>query len=181
MSNPAKIKRVFRAIIFESRWILLIFYIGLIITQILYAGLFVREIWHLLRHFWIFDESEMMLAVLGVIDIAMIANLMKMIIAGSYQTFVEKVPDASSEKHISSGMLKIKMGGSIVGVSSIHLLKAFINSTALTPLDMQDLISKCSIHLILMASTIGFAVIEYLHVKGEVLENEQDSTSPDTH
>lgn len=100
-----------------------------------------------------------MLAVLGLIDITMIANLIKMIITGSYQSFVSKIENDDTER-VSSGYLKVKMGGSLVGVSSIHLLQAFINTSSVTP---TELIAKCAIHLIFLVSTMGLSYIDYLH------------------
>ncbi len=146
-------------VIFNSRWILVPFYLGLILAQILYCGKFCEEIWHLLHNFKDMSESTLMLAVLTLIDITMVANLLKMIIVGSYQTFVEKISDDHSEK-VGSGLLKVKMGSSLIGVSSIHLLQAFINVGANTD---RELIVKCGIHLIFLVSTIGLAHIDHLH------------------
>ena len=100
-----------------------------------------------------------MLAILGLIDITMIANLIKMIISGSYQSFVEKMPNDHSEK-MSSGMLKVKMGTSLIGVSSIHLLQAFINAAQISS---REIIVKVGIHLVFLLSTVGLAYIDYLH------------------
>lgn len=148
-----------QSIIFNSRWILVPFYLGLILAQVFYCVKFCEEIVHLFKHFHTMDESTVMLTILTLIDITMIANLLKMIIAGSYQTFVEKIDSDHSEK-VSSGLLKVKMGSSLIGVSSIHLLQAFINTGANTD---RELIAKCSIHLIFLVSTIGLAYIDYLH------------------
>lgn len=146
-------------IIFGSRWILVPFYLGLIVAQVLYAGKFAEAVWHLCRHVKSMDESAIMLAVLTLIDITMVANLIKMIIAGSYQSFVEKVSSDHSER-VSSGMLKVKMGSSLIGVSSIHLLQAFINASAYSD---RDLIVKGGVHVLFLISTIGLAYIDHLH------------------
>jgi uncharacterized protein (TIGR00645 family) len=154
------LKRIVRGIIFESKWILLIFYAGLILAQFFYCFKFCQEVWALAQHFRTLEESQIMLAVLTLIDIAMIANLLKMIVSGSYQTFIEKVED-SSEK-VSSGILKVKMGGSLVGISSIHLLQAFMNVKEISD---RELIAKASIHLIFLTSTIGLAYANYVSHK----------------
>ena len=95
----------------------------------------------------------------------MIANLIKMIVAGSYQTFIEKLDNDHSEK-VTSGALKIKMGSSLVGVSGINLLQTFINPSSIST---RDIILKCAIHLIFLISAMGLAYIEFLHDKGKSL------------
>jgi uncharacterized protein (TIGR00645 family) len=109
-----------------------------------------------------------MLVVLGLVDMAMVANLIKMIISGSYQTFVNRIAADHTEK-VGSGLLKVKMGGSLVGISSIHLLAAFINAAGQTN---RELKIKSAIHLIFLVSTIGLAVIDYLHVSSKKFEPE---------
>lgn len=156
-------KNYIKTILFQSKWILIPFYLGLIVAQSLYCLKFIQEVIHLCGHFYSLSESELMLIVLTLIDITMVANLIKMIITGSYQTFIEHVKDDSSE-HISSGLLKVKMGSSLIGVSSIHLLQSFIDANGVND---RDLIVKCSIHLIFLVSTIGLAYIDYLHGKTE--------------
>lgn len=152
-------KKFIEKLIFQSRWILVPFYLGLIIAQVFYCVKFVETVVELCKTFRGLDETALMLLVLTLIDITMIANLIKMIICGSYQTFVDKIDHDHSEK-VSSGMLKVKMGSSLIGVSSIHLLQNFINSAGVSN---RDLIAKCSIHLIFLVSTIGLAYIDYLH------------------
>ena len=154
-------KHLIEKIIYQSRWVLVPFYLGLIIAQCLYCVKFCETLWETLSHFRSMDETSFMLAVLTLIDIVMLANLLKMIITGSYQTFVDKIDHDHAEK-VSSGLLKVKMGSSLVGVSSIHLLQAFINSSTLSD---RDLIVKTGIHMIFLVSTIGLAYIDYLHHK----------------
>ena len=161
-TNPSQSrtpKSVIEFIIFQSRWLLVPFYIGLIIAQIFYCFKFTQTVWELIHQFGQLDETKLMLMVLTLIDITMIANLIKMIIGGSYQTLVEKISVDHSEK-IGSGMLKVKMGSSLIGVSSIHLLQTFINSHAEPT---RDIIVKCAIHIIFLISTLGLAYIDYLH------------------
>ena len=100
----------------------------------------------------------------------MIANLIKIIITGSYQSFVEKVKEKDSD-YVGAGLLKVKMGGSLIGVSSIHLLQAFINTASLSD---RDVIIKCSIHLLFIVSTIGLAFIDYLHYKTKHLHGDSE-------
>lgn len=153
-------KQFIQNLIFQSRWVLVPFYLGLIIAQCLYCVKFVEGLYNLCLTFHSLGETELMLAVLALVDITMIANLIKMIIAGSYQSFVDKIGNDHSEK-ISSGLLKVKMGSSLIGVSSIHLLQTFINSTSES---IRSIIIKCSIHVIFLLSTLGLAYIDYLHM-----------------
>ena len=152
-------KKLIENIVFNSRWLLVPFYIGLIIAQGFYCIKFAETVWEMCKSFHGLDETKLMLMVLTLIDITMIANLIKMIIGGSYQTLVEKIKFDHSEK-VGSGMLKVKMGSSLVGVSSIHLLQTFINS-GVEP--TRDIVVKCGIHIIFLVSTMGLAYIDYLH------------------
>lgn len=118
--------------IFMSRWIQMPLYVGLILAQCVYVVLFVKELVHLVSDFSSMDEAEIMLLVLGLIDVVMIANLLIMVIIGGYETFVAKIgvdghPDQPEWlSHVNANVLKIKLAMAIIGISSIHLLKSFI-------------------------------------------------------
>lgn len=157
-----KIKVFLEDTIFASRWLLLPFYLGLTIALAIYCFRFCLTLWELIINFHGMEENLVMLSVLTLIDITMVANLIKMIIIGSYHNFVEPI-DADHTEKVSSGLLKVKMGSSLIGVSSIHLLQAFINSQSQTK---RELFIKCSIHLIFVVSTVALAFIDYLHEKG---------------
>lgn len=164
---PNGVVRCIRGTLHQSKWFLVIFYVGLIFAQVMYAIKFIMELMHMTSHFLEFNENQMMLALLGLIDVTMLANLVKTIVAGSYHSFVDK--DGPISEHISSGYLKVKMGMSLVGVSSIHLLQSFINSSHESD---RDIMVKCGIHVIFLISTIGLALIEYLHEKSKALTKE---------
>ena len=172
-----KIKDFFVKSLFASKWLLLIFYYGLVIAQGIYCYKFVLEVWDLIWTFRSFSEQEIMLAVLSLIDIIMVANLIKMIISGSYQTFIEPIKDDKSEK-VTSGDLKVKMGMSLIGISSIHLLQTFMNvgGDAKTVEDDRTIIIKCSIHMIFLLSTIGLAIINHLHHSHKERESDDHKT-----
>lgn len=159
-------KRFVERLLFGSKWLLVPFYLGLMITQVFYCFKFSQEIWHLIFEFRTMSETELMMAVLTLIDITMVANLIKMIITGSYQTFIDHVQGDTTE-HVTSGLLKVKMGSSLVGVSSIHLLQVFMNP----PKDNRELIIKVGIHMVFLVSTMGLAYIDYLHSKSEKNEH----------
>lgn len=170
IKNIIKFKDFVEGILYESRFLLVPFYLGLIVAQVIYCYKFTLSLWELCHSFRGMSETELMLAVLTLIDITMIANLIKMIISGSYQSFVEKMEKDHSEK-ISSGYLKVKMGTSLIGVSSIHLLQAFINSAQVST---REIVVKSAIHLIFLISTIGLARVDYWHVQHKHTPNSEE-------
>ncbi|MCW6027640.1 uncharacterized protein (TIGR00645 family) [Stenotrophomonas rhizophila] len=120
------------SLIFASRWLQLPLYLGLILAQCVYVFLFGKELWHLLHKANSMGEQEIMLLVLGLIDVVMISNLLVMVIVGGYETFVSRLrlenhPDQPEWlSHVNASVLKVKLALSIIGISSIHLLKTFI-------------------------------------------------------
>ncbi|WP_241989393.1 TIGR00645 family protein [Cryobacterium serini] len=130
--------------IFFSRWLQAPLYIGLIIAQIIYVIVFMVELINLGGDVWTsltvpgadggihVEEAAIMLSVLGLIDVVMIANLLIMVIIGGYETFVSRIrldghPDQPEWlSHVNANVLKVKLAMAIVGISSIHLLKTFI-------------------------------------------------------
>ena len=121
-------------LIFGSRWLQLPLYLGLIVAQGVYVVLFLKELWHLITHATSFTEQQIMLVVLGLIDVVMISNLLMMVIVGGYETFVSRLrleghPDQPEWlDHVNASVLKIKLAMAIIGISSIHLLRTFIEA-----------------------------------------------------
>ncbi|MGR4877343.1 TIGR00645 family protein [Pseudoxanthomonas sp. LARHCG66] len=124
-------------LIFASRWLQLPLYLGLIVAQCVYVFLFGKELWHLIHRAPGLGEQEIMLIVLGLIDVVMISNLLVMVIVGGYETFVSRLrleghPDQPEWlSHVNASVLKVKLAMAIIGISSIHLLKTFIAAGAL--------------------------------------------------
>jgi uncharacterized protein (TIGR00645 family) len=131
-TNKASKLNLLSWIIFSSRWMQLPLYLGLIAAQVVYVILFLKELWHLILGATSFGEQEIMLAVLGLIDVVMISNLLVMVIVGGYETFVSRLnlqghPDQPEWlSHVNASVLKVKLAMAIIGISSIHLLKTFI-------------------------------------------------------
>ena len=129
-------------LIFSSRWLQLPLYLGLIVAQGVYVVLFLKELWHLIGGATTFGEQEIMLIVLGLIDVVMISNLLMMVSVGGYETFVSRLnleghPDQPEWlSHVNASVLKVKLAMAIIGISSIHLLKTFIEAGALGGLPM---------------------------------------------
>jgi uncharacterized protein (TIGR00645 family) len=125
------------SLIFSSRWLQLPLYLGLIVAQGVYVFLFLKELWHLIHSAPTLTEQSIMLMVLGLIDVVMISNLLVMVIVGGYETFVSRLdleghPDQPEWlSHVNASVLKVKLAMAIIGISSIHLLKTFIEAGVL--------------------------------------------------
>ena len=128
--------------IFFSRWLQLPLYLGLIVAQGVYVVLFVKELIHLIHGAVSLNEQQIMLIVLGLIDVVMISNLLMMVIVGGYETFVSRMrlenhPDQPEWlSHVNASVLKVKLALAIIGISSIHLLKTFIGAATLDGLPL---------------------------------------------
>lgn len=138
MSSPAKHRiEPLPALIFSSRWLQLPLYLGLIAAQCVYVVIFVKELWHLIHGAFDLNEQQVMLIVLALIDVVMISNLLMMVIVGGYETFVSRLrleghPDQPEWlSHVNASVLKVKLAMAIIGISSIHLLKTFIEAGSL--------------------------------------------------
>ncbi|MCG1042567.1 TIGR00645 family protein [Mycetohabitans sp. B8] len=131
-SGPRRM-RALPSLIFFSRWLQLPLYLGLILAQAIYVFLFLKELWHLVSHAASLTETNVMLVVLGLIDVVMISNLLIMVIIGGYETFVSRLgleghPDEPEWlDHVNAGVLKVKLSMALISISSIHLLKTFID------------------------------------------------------
>ena len=159
-------------LIFSSRWLQLPLYLGLIVAQGVYVVLFLKELWHLVLGAMHFTEQEIMLVVLGLIDVVMISNLLIMVIVGGYETFVsrlelERHPDQPEWlSHVNASVLKIKLAMAIIGISSIHLLRTFIYAGSLgkpdSPFTETGGMWQAIIHGLFVLSAIGIAYVENL-------------------
>ncbi|ULA67704.1 MAG: conserved membrane protein of unknown function [Nitrospira sp.] len=160
-----RVEHLFELLIFGSRWIQAPLYGGLIIAELLYAAKFLTELWHMIVHFRDESETLFMLGVLSLIDVTMVANLLTMVIIGGYATFVSKLdlethPDRPEWlTHVDPGTIKIKLAASLVGISSIHLLKAFVDVSNENP---EHIKWKIFIHMTFLGSAIFLAYTDKL-------------------
>jgi uncharacterized protein (TIGR00645 family) len=165
-------------LIFSSRWLQLPLYLGLIVAQGVYVILFLKELWHLVLHSFDFSEQQIMLVVLGLIDVVMISNLLIMVIVGGYETFVsrlelERHPDQPEWlSHVNASVLKIKLAMAIIGISSIHLLRTFIEAGNLgaagkTSYTEAGVMWQTIIHGLFILSAIGIAFVDWLGNQSE--------------
>ena len=161
--KEAKALRPLPQFIFASRWLQVPLYLGLIVAQCVYVVLFLKELVHLVSHTMSFTEQEIMLLVLGMIDVVMISNLLIMVIVGGYETFVSRMrleahPDQPEWlSHVNASVLKVKLATAIIGISSIHLLKTFINAQAFTE---KALLYQTVIHITFLLSAIAIAAVD---------------------
>src|SRR3954466_3755796 len=163
-------------LIFSSRWLQLPLYVGLIVAQGVYVVLFLKELWHLFAHAFDFSEQQIMLVVLGLIDVVMISNLLMMVIVGGYETFVSRLnlrghPDEPEWlSHVNASVLKIKLAMAIIGISSIALLRTFIEAGNLgserAGFTESGVMWQVLIHLTFIISAIGIAYVDKLSDSG---------------
>ncbi len=162
MTNPVlnSSRNVLGNVIFFSRWLQAPLYFGLIVAQGVYVYNFMVELWHLVTSAPSLTENELMLIVLGLIDVVMIANLLIMVIVGGYETFVSRLdlkshPDEPEWlSHVNAGVLKVKLAMALIGISSIHLLQTFINAENKT---MPVIGAQVVIHLTFVLSAFMMA------------------------
>jgi uncharacterized protein (TIGR00645 family) len=158
--------------IFASRWLQLPLYLGLIVAQVVYVYLFLKELIHLVLTSPSVTEQGAMLIVLGLIDVVMISNLLIMVIVGGYETFVsrmelERHPDQPEWlSHVNASVLKIKLAMAIIGISSIHLLRTFIEAGALgtdkSTYTEAGIMWQSIIHGLFILSAIGIALVDWI-------------------
>ena len=176
-------------LIFASRWLQLPLYLGLIVAQAVYVMHFLVELTHLVEAAFgskdaleslvtsigykttapvtSLNETVIMLVVLALIDVVMISNLLIMVIVGGYETFVSRMglqghPDQPEWlSHVNASVLKVKLATAIIGISSIHLLKTFINANAYTE---KVLISQTVIHIVFLFSALAIAYTDRIMI-----------------
>ncbi|ULK97292.1 TIGR00645 family protein [Bradyrhizobium sp. I71] len=163
-------------LIFGSRWLQLPLYVGLIVAQAVYVLLFLKELWHLVAHSFDASEQQIMLVVLGLIDVVMISNLLIMVIVGGYETFVSRLnlsghPDEPEWLgHVNASVLKIKLAMAIIGISSISLLRTFIEAgnlgTTRSNFTETGVMWQVLIHMTFIVSAIGIAWVDRLSESG---------------
>mgnify|MGYP000920961943 CR=1 FL=1 len=146
--------------IFASRWLQAPLYLGLIVAQCVYVYKFLKGLSVLLGDVTTLDENGIMLLVLGLIDVVMISNLMIMVIIGGYETFVSRLqvddhPDTPEWlSHVNANTMKIKLALALIGISSIHLLKSFIDVAHIPD---REMMWQVLVHLTFLVSAIAMA------------------------
>ena len=194
--TPSARIRTLPNIIFASRWLQLPLYLGLIVAQCVYVFHFWVELVHLVEAVFgnqealgklvssigykhdvavtALNETIIMLVVLALIDVVMISNLLIMVIVGGYETFVSRLnlqghPDQPEWlSHVNASVLKVKLATAIIGISSIHLLKTFINAANYTD---KVLMWQTLIHIAFLFSALAIALADRLKMPARPTHN----------
>lgn len=166
-----RIEQFVEYVVFASRWIQAVLYLGLIVGEGLYCYKFMAQLVHMIQTAAGASEEELMLGVLGLVDMSMVANLVYMVVVGGYTMFVSKIdiehhPDRPEWlESTNANTLKIKLASSLVGVSGIHLLKTFIELShpqAHGEVLNSQVMWQVLIHLTFLGSAIALAFTEWL-------------------
>ena len=149
------------SIILASRWLLVVFYLGLGVALAVYAVSFGYKLYQFVGKVFVLDDTDTILAMLGLIDAALVASLVVMVIISGYENFVSRFDVNDGEVHwlgtIDVGSLKIKVASTIVAISSIHLLQIFLNHQTYTPVQLMWL---TIMHLAFVLSALILAYID---------------------
>lgn len=188
MSRDSQLSKVnLGYLIFLSRWLQAPLYFGLIVAQAIYVWVFLVELWHLVTHIGSlnevsvngesFTEADVLLIVLGLVDVVMIANLLIMVIIGGYETFVARlrIDDHPDEpewlSHVNANVLKVKLAMAIIGISSIGLLRTFIEAASADKQTNDQIMWQVIIHMTFVVSALALAWIDRI----------QRPSAPSTH
>ncbi len=177
MHQRNAVEKMLEAILFKSRWLLAPFYLGLVLSLLLLLGAFVAELIHVmpqLLNLAEIDPEQVILAVLSLIDLSLAGNLVVIVIFSGYENFVSKINTENAEDRPSwmgtldfSG-LKMKLIGSIVAISAISLLRAFMTlSEDSSVLDERKMFWMLILHLTFVGSGLMFAVMDYIGNRAE--------------
>ncbi|WP_395450687.1 TIGR00645 family protein [Aminobacter sp. UC22_36] len=158
-----RLEHAVESIILASRWLLVVFYLGLAVALGIYALSFVKKLYEFVMKVMILDDTDTILKVLGLIDAALVASLVVMVIISGYENFVSRFDNHDGEVHwlgtIDISSLKIKVASTIVAISSIHLLQVFLNHQQYTS---EQLMWLTLIHLTFVLSALLLAYIDRL-------------------
>ena len=150
-------------VVLSARWILVVFYLGLAVALAIYAVSFLKKLWKIAVNTLTYNDAEMLLAMLALIDGALVASLIVMVMISGYENFVSSFDENNGQERLSwigkldAGSLKIKVASAIVAISSIHLLQAFMNIGNFTS---EQLLWLTIIHMVFVASALLLGVLD---------------------
>ena len=156
-------ERLLEKTLYASRWLLAPIFLGLSLALFALGVKFFQEAWHVLSHMLTLDESDMVLIILAMVDMALVGSLLVMVMFSGYENFVSRIDlEEGTERldwlgKIDAGTLKLKVAASIVAISSIHLLRIFMNAEVV---DNTKLMWYCLIHLTFVVSAVLMAVLD---------------------
>jgi uncharacterized protein (TIGR00645 family) len=156
-----QLERLIESTILASRWILVVFYLGLAFSLLVYAIAFGKKLFYLVGGVLTLDDAEAVLSMLALIDAALVASLIVMVMVSGYENFVSRFDDHDSELSwlgkIDAGSLKIKVASTIVAISSIHLLQVFLNAAQYTADKLQWL---TIMHMAFVFSAVFLGILD---------------------
>ncbi len=164
--NPYE--RWIERVVLSARWILVVFYLGLAVALAIYAVSFLKKLWKIAVNTLTYNDAEMLLAMLALIDGALVASLIVMVMISGYENFVSSFDEDNGQERLSwigkldAGSLKIKVASAIVAISSIHLLQAFMNIGNFTS---EQLLWLTIIHMVFVASALLLGVLDRMMSK----------------
>lgn len=167
-----RVEHGLEVLIFNSRWLLAPFYLGLVVSIALLLVKFMQELFHVVPHVFTLSESEVVLACLTLVDISLVANLFLIIVFSGYENFVSKINTGGHEDRpdwmgkVDFSGLKVKLIASIVAISAIELLKAFVN---VENMNQSQLAWKVGIHMALVVSGVLFALMDWIAERTKLL------------
>lgn len=153
------IERLIESIILASRWLLVVFYLGLALALAIYAVSFGKKLFEFVNTVLVIEDTDTILKMLGLIDAGLVASLVVMVIISGYENFVSRFDDGGVHwlGKIDAGSLKVKVASTIVAISSIHLLQVFLNSAQYSSVQIMWL---TIMHMVFVISAIFLALID---------------------
>jgi len=158
----SKLEQVTEKLLFASRWILAPIFLGLSLALIALGIKFFQEAWHVLTEAHIMEEANLVLTVLAMIDIVLVGSLIVMVMFSGYENFVSTIDAKGSDSlnwlgKLDAGTLKLKVAASIVAISSIHLLRIFMQAESI---DNSKILWYVILHLTFVVSAVLLGVLD---------------------
>ena len=165
-----KIEHAGERLLFSSRWLLAPLYLGMVVALVLIGIKFFQELWHLITHVLEADGEDIVLGTLALLDLALLANLVLIVIFAGYENFVSKIKAAAKSEdrpawmgHVDFSGLKMKLIGSIVAISAIGLLQDYFTYSSESDHEVQ--FWRIMLHLTFVVSGLLFAVMDWMGEK----------------
>lgn len=159
--------------LFASRWLMAPIYVGLVGALLILLHGFMKELWHFVTHLSVLTQSDVILAILSLIDLSLSGNLLLIVIFSGYENFVSKMDTEDHEDQpewrgtVDFATLKLKLVASIVAISGIHLLQAFMNIDQLSDTKIKWMVV---IHLVFVISGVLLALMDRVAVSSKLLK-----------
>ena len=172
MERQNPIERGLEAVLFNSRWLMAPFYLGLCVSLLVLLGIFMREIVEVIPHALSMTETDILLWLLSLIDLSLAANLLLMVVLAGYENFVSKMEVAHHVDRpewmgkIDFSGMKLKLVASIVAISAIYLLRAFMS---IEQYSNEKLAWLVVIHLVFVISGVLLALMDLIGEKSHAI------------